>query len=302
MTALTGNLQDTRDVITSFLTRCQIPYTRQPYDYEFEAATRAEGDRLGYSMEGPQSIEGPYIRLGVTMATTSYGHLPDMRGRILVCLYAAYVLYADDAFSKDVSAVSEFNERFICRQPQKDKVLDDLADLLVRLPEYFGRIPANIVVSSALDFITALLLEHETQGMTLDPHAKNWPEFSRRMSGTGEACVVWIFPVDVPLRAYAQGIRDMVIFINSGNDLLSFYKEEDAGEDDNQVSLIAKSRNISKKEALRLVEDEVVTAYDNVVHILAPHEPALRAFKQFCKGYIAFHSSVKRYRLHELNL
>ncbi|KII92799.1 hypothetical protein PLICRDRAFT_122793 [Plicaturopsis crispa FD-325 SS-3] len=302
MTALTRNLQDTRDVITSFLARCEIPYIHQKYDYEFEAATRAEGARCGYSLEGPQSIAGPYIRLGVMMATTSYGHLPDIRGRIFVCLYAAYIMYADDVFSKDVSAVTEFNERFVRRQPQTDKVLNDLADLLVRLPEYFGRIPANIIVSSCLDFVTALLVEHETEGMPLDPYARNYPDFSRRMSGTGEACAVWIFPADLPFRSYVQAIRDIVIFINGGNDLLSFYKEESAGEDVNQVSLIAKSRNITKTEALRLLEDEVVTAYDNTVHILAPHEGALRAFKQFCQGYVTFHSSVQRYKLYELNL
>lgn len=83
---------------------------------------------------------------------------------------------------------------------------------------------------------------------------------------------------------------------------MSFYKEELVGDEVNQVSLIARCRRIAKSEALRLLEDDVVAAHDNILKILAPHRDALSAFKHFAQGYVAFHAALKRYRLDELDL
>ncbi|KII94515.1 hypothetical protein PLICRDRAFT_120583 [Plicaturopsis crispa FD-325 SS-3] len=297
---LTANLA--RDVVTSLHARCNVPYTRQPYDHDFASAVCAEGTRLGYSMEGPLSVAGPFIRSGVIIATTAYAHLPDKRGQIFICLYTAFVMYAEDVYSTDVGGVAEFSERLARGQPQNDRVLDNLVDLLRRAHEYFDRIIANIIMSCAINYITAILLEHDTNGMMLEPRAQRYPKFSRRMSGSPETYAVSIFPPALPLQSYIQAMPDLEVFINCTNDLMSFYKEELVGEQVNQVSLIAKCRCITKREALRVLEDQVVAAHDNIVEILAPHEDAACAFKRFVRGYIAFHTSLKRYKLDELDL
>ncbi|KII94514.1 hypothetical protein PLICRDRAFT_169261 [Plicaturopsis crispa FD-325 SS-3] len=291
-----------RDVVTSLLARCSIPYTRQPYDHEFARAVYAEGTRLGYSMEGPQSIAGPFIGHGVVMATTAYAHLPDQRGQIFICLYTAFLTYAEDIYSTDVGGVAEFSERLARGQPQNDRVLDNLADLLLRAHEYFERIAANMVMSCTLNFMTSILLDHDTDGMELEPRAQRYPKFTRRMSGAAETFAVCIFPPALPLQSYIQAMPDLDVFLHGANDLLSFYKEELVGEQVNQVSLIAKCRCITKREALRVLEDQVVAAHDNIVEILAPCEEAACAFKKFERSYIAFHTSLKRYKLDELDL
>ncbi|KII83917.1 hypothetical protein PLICRDRAFT_179951 [Plicaturopsis crispa FD-325 SS-3] len=299
--SLPARLDGTRDVIVSFLERCSIPYPHDPYDYEFDAATRADGLRRGYLMEGPKSL-GPFVPGAVAMATTAYAHLPDKEGQILMCLYTTFLIYLDDVFNEDIDTVREFNERFIHREPQGDEVLDNFADLLLQIPKYFGRVVANIMITSTLNLVTALLLEYETQGMALGSGAQGYPTFSRVMSGASETYALWMFPPELPLRSYIQALPELMIFINNGNDILSFYKEELAGEVVNRVSFIADSRDISKNEALRLLEDEAVAAHDRVVQILAPHKGASEAFQHFKHGYVGFHALAKRYKLDELNL
>lgn len=138
-------IHDIRMTVKSFMARCDIPYVAHvPYDHELEAAVRAEGARRGYSMEGPKSIE-PYIPLGVMAVATSFAHLPSKPTQVHLCLWASLGVYVDDAFEKDVDAMAGFNERFYSKQPQRDKVLEDWADLLRRTPEYFVSIPSTYV-------------------------------------------------------------------------------------------------------------------------------------------------------------
>lgn len=99
------------------------------------------------------------------MATTAYAHLPNESTRIFIALYTAFLIYLDDVFQKDVDRVSVFNDRFIQGQPQEDPVLDSFAALLHEIPNHYGRVVSNIMLTSTLNLVNALLLEHETQTM-----------------------------------------------------------------------------------------------------------------------------------------
>ncbi|KII90586.1 hypothetical protein PLICRDRAFT_538378 [Plicaturopsis crispa FD-325 SS-3] len=301
---LSPTLRDARDIVKSLLTRCDIPYVPHvPYDHALEAAVLAEGARRGYCLSGPHSIER-HIPVGVTLGSTSFGHLSSQSTRVHVCLYSAIALYIDDVFDKYIDIMVGFNERFCAGLPQGDKVLDDFADALRRTPQYFGRLQGNMIVNSFLNFMVGCMLEHEMQGMPLSPSSAghNYAGWARSLCGGVESLAFAIFPPELLLQSYIQTISDIDIFLNAGNDILSFYKEELVGEEVNHVSLIAKSRNISKSEVLRMLEDQVVTAHHNVVQTLAPHKEALDAYKRFSEGYVAFHSSSKRYHLDALDL
>ncbi|KII93611.1 hypothetical protein PLICRDRAFT_49644 [Plicaturopsis crispa FD-325 SS-3] len=296
-------IHDIRMTVKSFMARCDIPYVAHvPYDHELEAAVRAEGARRGYSMEGPKSIE-PYIPLGVMAVTTSFAHLPSKPTQVHLCLWASLGVYVDDAFEKDVDAMAGFNERFYSHQPQRDKVLEDWADLLRRTPQYFERLPASIMVNTLLSFVTACFLERETQGMQLHPSGLSYAGWARTMSGAAESIALSAFPRELPLHWYIQAVPDITSFINAMNDTMSFYKEElEEGDSLNYVSSIAKYRNITKLEALRLVADKAVAHHAAVVRILSPHPEAADAFRSFSRGYVTWHTCEKRYKLHELEL
>ncbi|TFK38295.1 isoprenoid synthase domain-containing protein [Crucibulum laeve] len=304
-TSLTSfnNTSEIRHAITEFLQHCNLPFPVTNYDTDFHDACCREARRKGYPMDstypGCTSLY-PFIPGGVVMATTAYSHLHKQDARIFIALYTAFLIYLDDIFQKDVGLVSEFNERFIHKRAQLDPVLDSFADLLYELPQHFGRVVSNIMVTSTLNLVTALLLEHETQDMTLSPYAHGYTTFSRVMSGASEVYALFAFPTDIPLQGYIQALHDMTMFINNGNDILSFYKEDLAGENVNRISNLANCFGTSKLEVLRRLSEDASTYHSQVMQILEPCPAAFEAYSHFSKGYIGFHASLSRYRLGEL--
>ena len=105
----------------------------------------------------------PYIPIGVVLSTTAYAHLENKSTRILIALYTAFLTYLDDAFQYHMERLYYFNQRFMLHQPHDDPVLDALSELLHELPEHFGHAASSMMMISTLNFMTALLLEYETQ-------------------------------------------------------------------------------------------------------------------------------------------
>jgi hypothetical protein len=113
-------------------------------------------------------------------------------------------------------------------------MLDHFVSLLSEFPVWFPRIVSNIMLSSTMNFITALLLEKETQGMPVCPievqckHANHqisrqmqsgnigYPTFARALSGASEVFALAIFPSNIPVTTYIQALPELVIFINNG--------------------------------------------------------------------------------------
>ncbi|KAF9456360.1 isoprenoid synthase domain-containing protein [Collybia nuda] len=290
-----------RDIVGGFLERCAIPYPMIPYDLDFFRLSCEEASRRGYPLEGKNSLK-PFIPGGVAIATTAYAHVKDLPTRIVICLFTACAIYADDMFHNNAAIVDEFNERFIQNKTQADVILEAFAELIREMAVHFKRVVANIIVTSTLNGVTALLLEYETQGMKLSPAAHNYATFSRCMSGASEAYGLFAFPAQLPAAGYIQALPDLVIYINNVNDLLSFYKEELDGETVNRISLLAACHQISKIEALGRLADEAVEAHQRILRILSSDAEARTAYLMFCQGFVGFHTSFKRYKLDELEL
>jgi hypothetical protein len=101
----------------------------------------------------------------------------------------------------------------------------------------------------------------------------------------------------------------MFLFLNllspsliASSDVLSFYKEELAGETVNRVSLLAAVNGSSKGEALMRLANEAGVAHMRAQQILCHSKPALDAYMAWSYGWVGFHAGTKRYRLDELGL
>ncbi len=86
----------------------------------------------------------------------------------------------------------------------------------------------------------------------------------------------------------------------SNSDVLSFYKEELAGDENTLISFTARSLGANKNVVLRDLANEVIETDKNVRLVLASDGAALRAYNAFVEQYVAFHRSLPRYRLNEL--
>ena len=83
------------------------------------------------------------------------------------------------------------------------------------------------------------------------------------------------------------------------SDILSFYKEEMDGEEDNYIHERALASGSSTSGALQEVIDETVAAVKRVRGILGDG-PGRAAWENFAAGYIRVHTDNPRYRLKDI--
>ncbi|KAF9471865.1 terpenoid synthase [Pholiota conissans] len=294
-----------RGVIESFLPKIQVPYIVTAYSQDFHNLCCRIALERGYPMSTDRSMPSlfPFIKPGVIMGSVAFKHIEDEARRVYVCFYTAFLLYVDDTYQHtNNERVAVFIERFVRKQKQLDPVLDGLASFLQTTPDYFEPIAANIVLTGALNLINASTLEFQTQGMKASLHAKDYPEFTRQMSGANEAYTMMVFPRSIPIQSYIQCLPDAAIFLGHGNDVLSFYKEELAGETVNYISVLSRCHGISKMAAFEKVANDVANADAQVCKILSEEvdQEAYQTWQTFKVGYVSFHTSFERYHLDEL--
>ncbi|KAF9237732.1 hypothetical protein BU15DRAFT_62931 [Melanogaster broomeanus] len=245
----TSLIQSIRPTIGRLLERCNVHYEVAPFDHAFyQECIEAVAQR-----GNPMSSSDPfsvltYLRQGSVYAATAGAHLrADRTLQIWIGIITGYVIW----------------------EKQGNAVLDALADTLREISKvYSGSVPANLVTTSILNFVTANVIEWETRGMQILATAKQYPTYQRTLSGIGEAYAFMVFPSDLPVGQYIQAIPEMTLFIDGINDILSFYKEELAGESDSEISMIAARKGISRIEAFEELADNMGELYDRIVSIL----------------------------------
>ncbi|EIN04069.1 terpenoid synthase [Punctularia strigosozonata HHB-11173 SS5] len=294
------DLDEVCATIRAFLARCQVPYPKVDYDQEFDRLTREDLVRRRCPLSGSHSV-APYVEASVWIASKAYGHIP-LETQIFVCVYTVLLIYLDDTYSDDTAGLDDFNTRFVLGQEQRDPTLRCVDEFIREIPQRYPPVTANIIVTSTLNLMTALLLENRTKGMPLRAGAVRYPYFARVMSGASEAYALFVFPSDMLVTNFVQAIPEIMVYLNCGNDVFSFFKEALAGETVNHVSVAARLHRISKNESLRRIADETAISHERSQQILAPFPPALEAYMAFSHGYVAFHAGSERYRLSEAGL
>jgi hypothetical protein len=88
---------------------------------------------------------------------------------------------------------------------------------------------------------------------------------------------------------------------DSISDVLSFYKEELAGENGNYISNEASQRGENKNPVFRKLAHDVSLCISNTTNILEGSGEAKAALQRFIGGYVSFHTSFdSRYHLDDL--
>ena len=162
-------LQDyCRSTFQNFLDTCKIPFHTRELDQALFTAACDSASRFGCCMSGPLSVV-PHLRMGAMMGSVPFGHR-ELDIQLFIALYTGYLLHMDDMCQRDASLVGNFIDTFTLHQPQGHPVLDAFAELLLDLPDKFGKVISNVMVTSALNMITALLLEVEVPDMSVSSY------------------------------------------------------------------------------------------------------------------------------------
>lgn len=221
-----------------------------------------------------------------------------------LALYVWYVTYIDDMVANDGTSVTAFQERFYRRQPQSDPVLDALSDIFLKFYDMNDPLSSNLIITCTLEFLTSSVIEPQTGAVQLVRDAWRFPWFMRERTGFGESWAHLVFPkrLGVNLMDYIEAVPDMTFWIDITNDILSFYKEEVAGETDNLVHLRATYENKEPMEVVSEMKDELIASQKIIYATLAAYPVALHMWKSFQQGFIYWHLSQDRYKLQDLGL
>ncbi|KAL5522399.1 hypothetical protein ACEPAG_8415 [Sanghuangporus baumii] len=292
-----------RNLIVILLKRCDIHYEGSEQSIaKFEALCIAEASARGYILEDDAALRRT-IGTGATIAATSYSHLRDESFKIYIALFTGFVAYLDDLFLSHIDAIREFVSRFVARQPQQIKVLDDFAALLLETPRFHNAVACNIILTSTLDYVSSLLIQYDVLGVPMPTSATEYPVFFRRLSGIGNAFAAFIFPASMPVHSWIFALPDIAYCVCALNDVWSFYKEDLVGEaEENLVWLTVRYRNISVYESLCAIANESVDAHNRTLSALASFPDAYETYCKWAHGYYGFHVESKRYKLQDLGL
>ncbi|KAK0220434.1 isoprenoid synthase domain-containing protein [Armillaria fumosa] len=291
---------EARDILKLFMDHFDTKDLPSVSDPVFHALALKEAERREYPIEELK----PYFVLGVKSTVSAYHYLGDMSVKMYATFFHMFMLYLDDLYPRDVNVqegVNDFTKRFTSSERQPTEILNYFAEFLAETYRIFGKVTADLVVNTALKFLNGLILEVESKNEPTH-QVEEYALYLRQLSGFGEDAAIFVFPRELPYNSYIQALPCIRDFINFGNDVLSFYKEECAGETHNLISLLAKARGEPKTVTLRYLAEQCIKAYDRGLYMLAQHEEARKAFEDFGRGYLGYHMGTDRYLLSELNL
>ncbi|KAJ7885896.1 isoprenoid synthase domain-containing protein [Mycena olivaceomarginata] len=222
--------------------------------------------------------------------------------KLTFALYAWFFFYIDDC--ADALSLEDYQRGQLLGRPQSDPALAHYHEILAKIYDHWDPVCANFMVCAAMEFVNGTILENraETKELTVMSTAPAWPKYLRAKSGLGPAAACAIFPMKVhpDISAFIQVLPDIDEYTCLTNDVLSFYKEELAGETLNYVHVRSKTTSKPPKQVLMEMVQEVGNLHVRIAATLANHPEALAAWKTFENGFLAFHLAAGRYKLSHL--
>ncbi|KAJ0108804.1 hypothetical protein J7T55_011295 [Diaporthe amygdali] len=242
---------------------------------------------------------------GLSVAIDMYpSHPLEVQLHIGIFTWLGFLI--DDTNKCISSDLAHFQARFYTGQPQPSLLLDHFAHTLRKTYQYYDPVIANTIVLSALAFVNANALETRREFQELVPSqaAASWPYYFRDKEGLPDTYAGFIYPKALypNIGSFLQAFPDMGRFINLTNDILSFYKEEVAGETKNYVNSKAKSEKKTAMTAMREIVADTAQRYLSVTSVLAGKEPYARAWHEYVMGYVDMHLRNDRYMFADIGL
>jgi len=295
------DLHQLKDLIKTYLEQLGVPFVPDASNEVFTRACCESMVARGWSSETISALQ-PHLPAGVVMACTAYSHLSSVDTRVFIALYTALHTHLDDVSAEHLEELRSFSSVHCQKGNHTYGVLNALSQILHALPQHINRDAANLILTSSLNFITSLLLESEIPQIPMPKHSTDtkFTRYFRGIGGVAEPYALFAFSAEIPWVSYIQALPNMVAVINYGNDVLSFFKEELSGEQTNVISLTATIRDVPKLQIAQELKDEAVASDKLVFDLISPDKTVQDSYKAFRAGYVAFHTSLARYRLHEL--
>ncbi|KAF8523921.1 isoprenoid synthase domain-containing protein [Hysterangium stoloniferum] len=278
-----------KSILERFLFKLNYtPLEIDPTNVELEAFMRYEVESRNIQCSQFERT----LHLAASLVELSYHHCT-LEEKKNIALYTWYLIYVDDVLPSTV-ALKEFAQRFLRGQPQLNPVLAALVGVLMNMWDMYDPLSANTIVVSTLEYITFTCIEPKMGTMPLAEGIRRFPQFIREKSGDAAAFALQTYPKSrsFTIMETLQALPDMCCWINLVNDLLSFHKEELAGEKGNYVHIRANMENLTPLEVLANMAEELLISRDTIHAALAQDPGALAIWKLSEQGYVLVHIIV----------
>ncbi|TDZ65209.1 Alpha-cuprenene synthase COP6 [Colletotrichum trifolii] len=259
---------------------------------------RQDGVHLGLDDASLMRFEA-----GLAVAADMYPlHPPEIQ--IHIGLFTWFGFIIDDQNVEFGPDLELFQSRFHSGEQQPSALLKSFASVLRSTIKYYDPVIANLIVLSALAFVNSNAIEvrPQYQKIALTPDTVNWPYYFRDKEGLPEVYTYFCFYRDMcpDISCFLPAAPEMGKFINLTNDILSFYKEEKAGEDRNYIHKQALVLNCSPMAILEAAIIESVASHRRSQAILEAWPVYGQIWHAYVMGYVAMHLNTRRYHLSEL--
>ncbi|KAI0769051.1 terpenoid synthase [Trametes elegans] len=288
-------------LVREFLYRCPYDSPRSKPDKELRHWLSEQA--TPWDAELPPGFLSQSIDACCIYVETAYAHNPPEHRRY-IALYTLCMAYVDDLGQHDPSAIMQFTRRFVAGERQPNEVLECLVELLRQAHSLWPQFGADSIISGTLDALATAHVENTTRTMAVNPFAKRYPTYLRMKAGVAAPYTHFIFAndwLDIP-QFYLQIIPEIDYWTLGANDILSFYKEEIAGETNNCVHMRATVEQVPVNEALSRIVEDVLDTAQRITAVTADDGKLSHIWKRYMHGYLDFHFLTPRYRLGELGL
>ncbi|EIW61324.1 terpenoid synthase [Trametes versicolor FP-101664 SS1] len=288
-----------QETIRDLLHRCAYRSPKSETDHALRRELAEEVAK--WDTDLPPAAIGKLVHASCSVVETMYGHTPAAH-RGYIGLYTACIIYADDVGEQDPDALKLFTQRFARSEPQPNAVFECLAGLLRQAYDLWPQFGADCIISGTLDAISANYIECTTHEMRAKPLATCYPTYLRQRASFGPAFTSFMFPNTwrATPESYIQILPDIESWTLGVNDILSFYKEELAGEDNNYIHLRAAAEQVPTDKVLRNLVEEVSNTTLRVGKVVADDAELSKMWSRYMLCSLEFHLKTRRYRLDEL--
>ncbi|TKW55737.1 hypothetical protein CTA1_10647, partial [Colletotrichum tanaceti] len=273
--SIEGLRQHLSCLIPDFLKCINYAQPPKPNHEALREALIERGRQAGVYVE-PGDGSNMRFEAGLAVAADMYPlHTFDIQVHIGLFTWLGFII--DDLNAELGSDLDNFQSRFFRGDTQPCAVLQCFAGVLRSTTDYYDPVVANLIVLSALAFVNsnAIELRREYHTIALTREALSWPYYFRDKEGLPEVYTYFCFYKEVcpDISRFMPAAPEMEKFINLTNDILSFYKEEKAGEVRNYIHKKALCSGCSPLQVLESTVSETAVAYTRTLAILKDSHP-----------------------------
>ncbi|CAG1974723.1 unnamed protein product [Fusarium graminearum] len=253
--------------------------------------------------EGTHS--GTCFKIGFTYPVVCFPHHP-LEVQTFIGIYSWLGLLLDDEAVTYPDEFQTFHQIFCMGEKQPLPLLQGWADLMRMAFQYWDPLVANFIVTASLNFLNANALQARDDFTRIErtKAGHSWAWFMREKDGVGEAYAWFTFPKKLceDKSRFLEVIPDLSMWIGLTNDILSFWKEEQAGEKHNYIHSRGWYEDKDTWSTFEDIVDDVKLKTRNMRLVLNGRDTYLQLLNSHLLGYIAFHKLNTRYRLWEVGL